>query len=170
MQKLTAKEKTNPALKRGAPNAARPLHMCYQHIFDAEGDGSQDDGTLFSLSDEFLEAARVLQATPPVRVNYSSATYYLLGHAAELMLKAFLYKHGQTISDLKKINHDLGKLAYLAREMGLPEKVQLNQIIRLAGTYKEKGFEYRTRKAKTFPSLDHLTEEIEKLQSAVFGQ
>jgi len=47
--------------------------MCYSEIFDAVGDGSQDDGTLYSLSDEFLEAARVLQATPPTRVNFSSA-------------------------------------------------------------------------------------------------
>lgn len=144
--------------------------MCCQQIFDAEGDGSQDDGTLFSLSGEFLEAARVLQATPPVRTGYSSATYYLLGHSAELMLKAFLHKHGQTISNLRKVNHDLEKLASLAREAGLPEKVQLDQILNLAGAYKEKSFEYRTRKRKTFPSLDLLTVEIERLQSAVFDR
>lgn len=144
--------------------------MSYQQKFEAEGDGSQDDGTLFSLSGEFLEAAKVLQATPPVRIGYSSATYYLLGHSAELMLKAFLYKHGQTISDLRKINHDLEKLAIRAREIGLPENVQLNQILSLAGTYKEKVFEYRTRTRKTFPSLDLLIEEMEHLQSAVFDK
>lgn len=144
--------------------------MCFQQIFDAEGDGSQDDGTLFSLSGEFLEAARVLQATPPVRIGYSSATYYLLGHSAELMLKAFLHKHGQTISDLRRLNHDLEKLASLAREAGLPERVQIDQILHLAAAYKEKSFEYRTRKRKTFPSLDLLTEEIERLQSAVFDR
>lgn len=144
--------------------------MCYHQIFDAEGDEGQDDGTLFSLSGEFLEAARVLQATPPVRIGYSSATYYLLGHSAELMLKAFLYKHGQTISDLKKLNHDLEILASRAREAGLSEKVQLDQILHLAGAYKEKTFEYRMRKRKTFPSLDLLTVEIESLQSAVFDR
>jgi len=144
--------------------------MDVSEIFEAEGDGSQDDGTLFSLSDEFLEAAKILQETPPVRVGYWSATYYLLGHSAELMLKAFLYKHGQTISDLRKLNHDLEILASRAREAGLPEKVQLDQILRLAGAYKEKSFEYRTRKRKTFPSLDLLTVEIERLQSAVFDR
>ena len=144
--------------------------MCYSKIFNAVGDGSQDDGTLYSLSDEFLEAARVLQATLPTRVNYSSATYYLLGHAAELMLKAFLCKHGQTMSDLRKINHDLKKLSSLARAKGLHEEVQLVQIDLLADSYNEKSFEYRTRKKKTFPSLDHLTEEIENLQSAVFDR
>lgn len=141
--------------------------MCCQQIFDAEGDGSQDDDTLFSLSGEFFEAARVLQATPPVRVGYSSATYYLLGHSVELMLKAFLYKHGQAISDLKKLNHDLEKLVSQARKAGLPERVQLDQTLCLAAAYNEKSFEYRTKKRKTFPSLDLLTGEIERLQSAV---
>lgn len=144
--------------------------MSCQQIFDAEGDGGQDDGTLFSLSVEFLEAARVLQATPPVRVDYWSATYYLLGHSAELMLKAFLHKHGKTTSNLKKLNHDLEKLASSARELGLPEGVQLDQILCLSATYKEKTFEYRTRKRKTLPNLDLLTEEIERLQSAVFDR
>lgn len=144
--------------------------MCYQQIFNAISVGSQDDGTLFSLSGEFLEAARVLQATPPVHIGYSSATYYLLGHSAELMLKAFLYKHGQTINELRKLNHDLEKLASRARVAGLPEKVALEQVLHLAAAYKEKSFEYRTRKRETFPSLDLLIGEIEKLQSAVFDR
>jgi len=142
--------------------------MALENIFDIEGDGSEDDGTLYSLSDEFLEAARVLQATPPTRVNFSSATYYLLGHSAELILKAFLFRHGVSIVDLKKIGHDLEKLVYRAKEKGLPEKVDLQQTLKLADIYKDKSFEYRTRKRKLLPSLDLLTEEIERLQSVVF--
>jgi hypothetical protein len=144
--------------------------MNISKIFEAEGDGRQDDGTLFSLSDELLEAARVLQETPPVRVNYWSAIYYLLGHSAELMLKAFLYKHGLSINDLRKINHDLEKLATLAREKSLPERVKLDHILHFATTYKDKSFEYRTRKEISFPPIDLLTEEIKTLQSAVFDR
>lgn len=144
--------------------------MCYSEIFDAVGDGSQDDGTLYSLSDEFLEAARVLQATPPTRVNFSSAAYYLLGHSAELMLKAFLFKHEVSIVELKKIGHDLEELVCHAKKKGLPEKVHLQLILELASIYKDKSLEYRTRKRKTFPNLDLLTEEIEGLQSAVFDR
>ena len=132
------------------------VEMNISEIFEAEGDGSQDDGTLYSLSDEFLEAARVLQVTPPVRVNFSSAAYYLLGHSAELMLKAFLFKHGVSINELKKINHDLEKLVWHARKKGLAEKVHLQKILELAETYKDKSLEYRTRKKKTFPSLELL--------------
>jgi hypothetical protein len=138
------------------------------NIFDDEGDGSEDDGTLYSLADEFLEAARVLHATPPTRVRFSSAAHYLLGHSAELLLKAFLYKHGIPIYQLKKIGHDLEKLVACAREKGLPDKVQINQILDLAKTYKDKRFEYRNRKRRKMPNLDILTEEIEDLQSAVF--
>jgi HEPN domain-containing protein len=105
-----------------------------------------------------------------VRVKFSSATYYLLGHSAELMLKAFLFKHGQAITDLRKINHDLEKLASLARDKGLPEKVQLVHISHLASAYKDKSFEYRTRTKRTLPDLDLLIEEVKALQAAVFDK
>lgn len=144
--------------------------MNIHNIFSYEGDGSEDDGTLYSLSDEFLEAARILQATPPTRVGFSSAAYYLLGHSAELMLKAFLFKHGMSIDELKKIGHDLKSLVNLAKGKGLSDNLDLQQIILLANTYKDKSLEYRTRKRKTFPCLDLLTKEIERLQSAVFDK
>lgn len=86
------------------------------------------------------------------------------------MLKAYLYDHGQTISELKRLNHDLEKLASHAREAGLPDKVLLDQILHLASAYKEKSFEYRTRRQRTFPSIDLLTDEIDRLQSAVFDR
>jgi hypothetical protein len=143
--------------------------MKISEIFETEGDGSQDEGTLYSLAGEFLEAARVLQAVPPVRVKFSSATYYLLGHSAELMLKAFLFKHGVSIDELKKIGHDLKNLVCVAREKGLPENVDFQQILKLADSYNDKSLEYRIRKSKTFPSLDFLTNEIQNLQSTVFS-
>lgn len=142
--------------------------MAYKQIFDTEGDRSQDDGTLFSLSCEFLEAARVLLATPASRVGFLSAAYYLLAHSAELLLKAYLHKCGESIGDLKKLSHDLEKLASRAREVGLPDRVLLDQILHLAAAYREKSFEYRTRRRRGFPRTDLLNEEIERLQSAVF--
>ncbi len=81
-----------------------------------------------------------------------------------------MFKHGVSINELKKIGHDLEKLVAHAKKKGLPEKVHLQQILGLAKTYKDKDLEYRTRKRKTFPSLDLLTEEIEGLQSAVFDR
>ena len=129
-----------------------------------------DEWRVLSARSSWKGAALVLHATPPVRVNVSSATYYLLGHSAELMLKAFLFKHGQTISGLRKINHDLEKLASLAREIGLPEKVQLTQISSLASVYKDKSFEYRTRTKMMLPNLDLLIAEVKSLKSTVFDK
>jgi hypothetical protein len=95
--------------------------MKISKIFEAEGDGVQDDYALFSLTDEFLEAAQVLQETQPVRVNYWSATYYLLGHSAELMLKAFLFKHGLSIKELKN-QPRLGKTGNARRRKWVARK------------------------------------------------
>lgn len=86
------------------------------------------------------------------------------------MLKAFLFKHGLSLKELKKINHDLEKLATLARENGLHEKVCLIHVLHFAATYKDKEFEYRTRKKKTFPPIDLLTKEIKVLQAVVFDK
>lgn len=137
-------------------------------IFNAEGDGGENDGTLFSLSLEFLEAARVLQEVPSTRIGFSLPTYYLLAHSAELMLKAFLHKREIAISDLKKIGHDLEILVDRAKGKGLPENVNFQQILQLADAYKCKNFEYRKHKRETFLSLDLLTKEIETLKSVIF--
>jgi hypothetical protein len=84
------------------------------------------------------------------------------------MLKAFLYKCGVPVSELKTLNHDLRKIVARSRDKGLPEMVRLEQILQLADAYKDKSFEYRTRTKKMFPSIDALTEEIESLQPVVF--
>ncbi|MDP2162389.1 MAG: hypothetical protein Q8K02_18055 [Flavobacterium sp.] len=139
-------------------------------IFEVEGNGSENDCTLFSLSDEYFEAARVLQETPPVRVNYALVTYYLLGHSAELALKAYLYKHGLNIKDLREIGHNLEKLVTLAKGNGLSEKVKFEHILHLANTYKDKNLEYRKIKKASFPPAHLLTEEIKALQYAVFDK
>jgi hypothetical protein len=71
----------------------------------------EDEATLLSLSTEYLEAAKVLHSTPPTKVNYAIVIFYLLGHAAELLLKSFLHKNGESIVDIKnKYGHNLTKL------------------------------------------------------------
>ena len=143
--------------------------MSYELLF-ADGDGSEDESTLFSLSGEFFEAASVLRKIHPTRINYSIAIYYLLGHAAELMLKALLYTEGLTAKDLKKIGHDLSKLIEEAQSRGVPNNIIFTHIAELSEIYKSKNLEYRTNKSKTFPNVDELSEEVKKLQDFVFGK
>ena len=68
----------------------------------------EDEASLFSLANEFLEAAEILARSPPDELNVSLVTLYLLGHAAELQLKCLLHKHGVPLADLK----DATKRAY----------------------------------------------------------
>lgn len=140
----------------------------YRQLFKADGGGGQDCGTLFSLASEFLEAARTLQATPPVRMGYSAVTYYLLGHSTELLLKSFLYSCGETVKDLKAINHDIEKLMLHAKQLGLSENAKFCNIKSLSSAYMNKTFEYRVKRMEEFPSIDLLITEVLSLQSAVF--
>lgn len=131
----------------------------------------QDEDTLFSLSSEFLEAATVLAGTPPTRIGYSIVTYYLAGHAAELMLKSFLFKCGDTIEVLaKRYGHDLKLLVKRARLNGLPASVSTEHIQSFAGVYTRKRTEYRLKRPLRFPPLDLLLREIKKLEAHVFNQ
>ncbi|PHR17104.1 MAG: hypothetical protein COA41_12730 [Sphingopyxis sp.] len=142
--------------------------MSYKNMFDAPGDGSQDENTLYSLSGEFLEAARTLQSVPPTKTKYSHVIYYLLGHSAELALKAFLFKRGHTLEQLMKIGHDLGKLISVAAEHNLKSTKDTIQLKELSKLYKTKQYEYRKNSGVNLPDLQCLTEEIENIHTAVF--
>ncbi|MBK7663576.1 MAG: hypothetical protein IPJ21_08545 [Sterolibacteriaceae bacterium] len=136
--------------------------------FDEEGDGSEDEGTLYSLSTEYMEAAIVLHDTPPIRVKYSSVICYLLGHSAELALKSYLFDHGETPKSLKNIGHNLERLVELARQRGLSARISLTSTVELSPVYCAKGLEYRTRRRRAFPNETALIEEVQALLRAVF--
>lgn len=71
-------------------------------IFEMEGDSTEDEATLWSLSNEYLEAAKVLQNAPLTKVNFHIVIYYLIGHSVELSLKSYLFQHEESVEDLKK--------------------------------------------------------------------
>lgn len=139
-------------------------------LLDAPGDRSEDEGTFFSLASEYLEAAITLFNTPPTRVNYSLVIYYLLGHAAELTLKSYLFDHGETPASLKRIRHDLDKLIDCAQERGLSKQLSLRAVTSLAPIYRDKELEYRKRKLQSFPDQQDLIGEVQALQSAIFNR
>jgi hypothetical protein len=130
----------------------------------------EDEATLYSLASEYLEAATVLLNTPPTRMGYTLVTYYLAGHAAELVLKSFLFKHGDTIEVLaKRYGHNLKLLVKRARAKGLPATVLTEHIQSLGNIYAKKRTEYRQKRFLRFPPLDLLLLEIKGLQSHVFN-
>lgn len=131
----------------------------------------EDEATLYSLASEYFEAATVLSNTPPMRIGYTMVTYYLAGHAAELVLKSFLFKHGETIESLaKRYGHDLKLLVKHARLKGLPVSISTEHIQDFAKTYTSKHTEYRRKHLVKLPPLDLLLLEIESLRSHAFDR
>lgn len=130
----------------------------------------EDEATLYSLSAEFLEAAAVLCNTPPARIKYTQVAYYLVGHAAELLLKSFLFKHGETIDDLKiRYKHDLKLPVKRTRLKGLSFNVSTEHILMFSNAYSRKHTEYRQKKQLHLPPLDLLLLEVRALESHVFN-
>lgn len=130
----------------------------------------EDEASLFSLASEYLEAAEILDAAPVLKVNVSLVIYYLTGHAAELLLKSFLYKKGIALNDLRKeYGHNLKKLVVAARSRGLSGALQLDHIEMLSKHYAPKSTEYRQLVAAQYPPRDLLLAQVQALQSQVFN-
>ena len=130
----------------------------------------EDEASLFSLASEYLEAATILDAAPVLKVNVSLVTYYLIGHAAELLLKSFLYKKGIAIKDLtKEYGHDLKKLVKATRSYGLSGTVPLDHVEALSKHYKAKNIEYRQLIASQYPPRDFLLAQVQALERQIFS-
>ena len=130
----------------------------------------EDEASLFSLASEYLEAAEILIQVPIVKANVSSVTYFLLGHAGELLLKSLLLKHGVSLDDLKhKFGHNLAKLIKRVRKLNLTGLMSLAQLEALSETYAPKKTEYRQLKATSFPSRDLILVELRALEREVFN-
>ena len=130
----------------------------------------EDEASLFSLGSEFLEAAKILEATPAVKMKVSSVAYYLVGHASELLLKSYLFRCGTSLDELKsKYGHDLIKIITKARALGLPTDVQLDLIEHLSQQYAPKKTEYRQLATASYPQLEPLLLQAQILQNHVFS-
>jgi hypothetical protein len=96
---------------------------------------------------DFLSAAKA--APPPDIPPFAPARTYLVCHALELALKAFLSLKGRSLKRLAgvKFRHDLESLLTKAEQNGLPTLVTLEehhkfQIRRASSYYADKVFEY----------------------------
>lgn len=135
------------------------------NIFENPGDGSQDDGTLFSLGIEFFESAKILAAAPVVSANTTAVAYYLYCHSAELFIKAFLYKKLMPFEELKKSGHDLKKLVAAFKEHA--DELEFVNLLKVADHYNKKYFEYRKRSYAAFGVIELLEQEVTELKSYV---
>lgn len=130
----------------------------------------EDEASLYSLATEYLHAAEILVEKPVAKLNVSLVSYYLLGHAAELLMKSCLYNAGVPLKELKfDVGHDLEELATRVQAIGLHPPLALPHIVALSSNYKAKSTEYRQLKAMSFPPEDLLLQEVQALSSRVFN-
>lgn len=133
---------------------------------------------LWVYASSFLRSAKTIQPAPDG--PRWPAGFYLVCHALELGLKAFLSVRGRTLLELAELGHDLEKLVADAIATGLHDLVtlppeQMIEIQRASRYYVEKVFEYPALAVvsglypsyPTTPDFDALVAAAETLIAAL---
>jgi hypothetical protein len=106
-------------------------------------------------TDEAIGDIDGYEISAPTPVNY------LIGHAIELGLKAYLLQHGVGLDGIKRIGHRLCLAYSEARNHGIddhfkPEDGDISVLEVLDALYSDKQFEYIETGPKTFPVFGPL--------------
>jgi hypothetical protein len=121
---------------------------------------------------EFYAAAiatdRAIGDSPGYEITAPTPVNYLMGHAIELGLKAYLLHTGHSLADLHTIGHRLCVAYSKARVAGLdahfqPRPEEASVLDTLDALYSDKQFEYIETGLKTFPvfgPLKHFAREL----------
>lgn len=121
----------------------------------------------YSLGTEFTEAAKILNEHVATKLKVDSASIYLICHAAELFLKAYLLN---TLGKEKfletKYYHELNKLIDASLENKL--KINLPKLRSISSVYQNKQLEYRQDIELELANIDDLIIETEALSREVF--
>lgn len=125
---------------------------------------------LWRYAKEFAEAANSIAQLDPTSIP----AYYLVCHAIELALKAFLRGSGASLSVLKRLGHDLPLLFEKAIRNSLDAHCKLTaehqRAVTLANRYyRTKEFEYITTGYKSLPKIDILQEAATRLVKELRG-
>lgn len=126
----------------------------------------------WSLANSYFAAASQLLQTHAAETFRPSL--FLLLHALELHLKAFLLSQGMTDKQLRNIGHNLLACLRACNERGFAAHAALSwveqlQIVRINVYYKEKELEYFVPRAKSFGSVERLAKTVDRVAKAVFN-
>jgi HEPN domain-containing protein len=85
----------------------------------------------FLFADSYLACADTLRRNPPARLRFDAPVRYLLFHAMELYLKAFLRLKGVGEAELRSraLGHDLVALANRAEDLGLSLGEAVKEVV-----------------------------------------
>lgn len=133
--------------------------------------GEQQAQSCWALANSYyLAASRLLKDEG--RAETLRPTLFLLLHALELHLKAFLFAQGATDKQLRNLSHDLLKCLSACRERGLLNYVSFTWcefmlIARVNRYYKCKELEYFVPRAKSFGSVEKLNDVVARLSMSL---
>ncbi len=129
------------------------------------------------LAKDYLQAAKKVQPPPnsaldELKLKINFPAYFLVGHAVELALKAFLLGRGLSINELRgrKYGHNICALITECRRRKLGHEVRLNAqeiatLKLLNNCYSDKEFEYTVSGLRRLPSYSRTYLIAEKLCS-----
>lgn len=120
---------------------------------------------LFQWAREFKQAYHAVPEAPPP----SWPRYFLLCHAIELGLKAFLMLHGMSEDDLQlKFRHDLKMLLKRAKKFGLALEPNTGEAIkRLARAHREHWARYPKAFGGTVFTIQQFEKNVDELLEQV---
>lgn len=115
--------------------------------------------------------SRLLELQTP---EFFIPTIYLLAHAIELYLKAYLIAQGKSDHQLRKIGHDLIACIRECNELGVKSHLSLSwlellQIARVNSYYKAKELEYFASTVKRFGSVAQMAKISRKVERGLFN-
>lgn len=145
---------------------------------EGQGEMAKSAETTMNLwvhADMFRKAGQVLLgAGHPVPVGALLPTYYVVCHALELSMKAFLRARGYKADALiHKFGHDLRKCLRKAQAKGFSTFVKLdaeetNAIIWISPQYRAKELEYVVSQGfKSLPEISHLVSALDKIMKGI---
>lgn len=132
---------------------------------------------LFAFAHSYAASAVSLaKAPPPGAIHAGAPVDFLVFHAIELYLKAFLRARGFSVAGMKKIGHRLTGLRNKAQELGLPVQdengvIDLAEMSMMERRYIVTGAKQRHPDEIVFEVCRHLHHEVgEALRSSGLAQ
>ena len=122
---------------------------------------------LLNYAHEYYASYELIQSQRPKMNEYFAVKYYLLCHALELTMKAWLRHKGATYKELKTLGHDLERImTVLYEQHQLLFSAEIQAMISLVNQhYSQKEFEYALKGTKTVPEITDLAGSVALLQA-----
>lgn len=123
---------------------------------------------LFNTAQSYWQSALHLEAAQVPVSHPHAAVNFLFCHAIELYLKAYLRAKGFTLSDLKKMRHNIAELASVAKTIGLTYQSSTEELLSHI-THEEVAIEsrYLVTSFKNIPTSEAFDEAASELDDSI---